>query len=62
LQEEMVKWIDLGLFPEVVRSAPGACSDTPEEKERLLKLAKQFRANFEMNCDSRFQTIKPSTR
>jgi len=51
MKQEMVKWIDLGLFPKVVRSGPGLCSDTPEETDRLLKIANQFRANFEMNCN-----------
>jgi hypothetical protein len=52
LQQEMAKWIDLGLFPEMVTKSPGPRFDyTPEEKERLLKLAKRFRTNFQMNCD-----------
>jgi hypothetical protein len=52
LQEEMARWIDLGLFPEVIADRPSPrFDDKPEEKGRLLKLAKQFRANFEMNCD-----------
>ena len=53
MNQEMAKWIDLGLFPKVVRSEPGLCSSTPsstpEETERLLKFAKQFRTNFELN-------------
>jgi hypothetical protein len=49
MNQEMVKWIELGLFPTVVRSEPGLCPNTPEETERLLKIAKRFRANFEFN-------------
>jgi len=50
MKQEMAKWIDLGLYPRVVSDRP--CSDDlPEEKEKLLKLAKQFRVNFELNCD-----------
>ena len=51
MKQEMAKWIDLGLFSKVVKFGPGSCPDTPEETERLLKIAKQFRANFELNCD-----------
>jgi hypothetical protein len=52
MQDEMARWIDLGLFPKVVSDRPGPrLDDTPEEKERLLKIAKQFRANFEINFD-----------
>jgi hypothetical protein len=52
LQEEMVKWIDVGLFPKVIEDKPGPGSyDAPEETERLLKFAKQFRTNFELNCN-----------
>jgi hypothetical protein len=52
MNQEMVKWIDLGLFPKVVRSKPStSAEDTPEEKQKLLKIAKQFRANFELNCN-----------
>jgi hypothetical protein len=51
MEQEMAKWIDVGLFPKVVEDKPGPrFDDTPDEKKELLKLAKQFRANFEMNC------------
>ena len=52
MKQEMAKWIDLGLFPKVLRPEPGVCSDTPEETEGLLKIAKRFRANFETNYRS----------
>jgi hypothetical protein len=52
MKQEMAKWIDLGLFPKMVRDTPGPRFDgTPEEKKRLLKLAKRFRTNFEINFD-----------
>jgi hypothetical protein len=52
MNQEMVKWIDLGLFPKVTKDSPDPpFDDTPEETERLLKIAKQFRTNFELNCN-----------
>jgi hypothetical protein len=52
LQQEMARWIDVGLIPKVVNDRPGPrVDDTPEEKERLLKFAQRFRANYEINRD-----------
>jgi hypothetical protein len=52
LQEEMAKWIELGLFPKVIEDTPNPrFVGTPEEERKLVRLAKQLRTTFEINCD-----------
>jgi hypothetical protein len=52
MKQKMAKWIDVGLLPKVNEGRLGPRFEgTPEEETKLVRLAKQFRATFELNCN-----------